>query len=215
MHDKQRGRVRILACYRLYALLLLTIACIACAGCAGQRPLDMPVADEDMLVAPDTTLGPGDVFDVRVYGEKELSKTFRVDSDGSIDFPLVGKLAVLGKTPSEVSALLEQRLIDGEYLRQPQISILVKEYNSKKISVFGQVKKPGTFLFEDGMSVVEAVSKAGGFAQMARADETIVIRDVEGQKKRYTVPVEAIAKGRAPNFFLRAGDIVFVPERIF
>ena len=200
---------------RLYTLLLLLLTCMGAVACAGSRPVGVPLADEDLLAAPDTTLGPGDVFDVRVYGEKELSKTFRVESDGSIDFPLVGKLAVQGKTPSEVAALLEQMLIDGDYLRQPQISILVKEYNSKKISVFGQVKKPGTFLFEDGMSVVEAVSKAGGFAQMARADETIIIRDVDGQKKRYTVPVEAIAEGRAPNFFLRAGDIVFVPERIF
>ena len=65
------------------------------------------------------------------------------------------------------------------------------------------------------MSVVEAISKAGGFTSMAKANDTIVIRAVEGEKKRFKVPVEAIGEGREPNFVLRAGDILFVPERVF
>ncbi len=192
-------------------ILLITLSLVACAGSKAQEP-NLP---DDISAPPDTTLGPGDVFDIRVYGEKDLSSTFRVASDGTIDYPLLGTVQVAGLTPTEVVGVLEKGLKEGEFLKKPQVSVFVKEYNSKKVSVFGQVKKPGTFSYQDGMSVVEAISLAGGFTAMARGNDTTVIRIVEGAKKRFRVPVEEIGQGKAANFFLRAGDILFVPERIF
>lgn len=170
---------------------------------------------EEITAPPDTTLGPTDVFDIRVFEEDELSSTFRVASDGTIDFPLLGNIHVAGKTPSEVAEIVERGLHDEQYLKKPQVTVFVKEYNSKKISVFGQVKKPGTFPYQDGMSVVEAISIAGGFTSMSRGNETTVIRVVNGKKKRFMVQVELIGQGKVPNFILQSGDIVFVPERIF
>jgi len=197
------------------SILLTGIALVAVAfsSCSPTGPVTpvVPVAER----VSDTTLGPGDVFDVRVYGEKELTNTYRVASDGSIDFPMVGTVSVDGLTPTDVTRLLQTRLIEGKFLKNPNISILVKEYNSKKISVFGQVSKPGTFPYEEGMSVVEAISRAGGFTSMARTNDTTVTRVVEGEERKFKVPVEAIGQGRASNFVLRPGDIVFVPERIF
>jgi polysaccharide export outer membrane protein len=111
--------------------------------------------------------------------------------------------------------VVETGLKEGEFLKNPQVSILVKEYQSKKISVFGQVKKPGTFPYQDGMSVVEAISLAGGFTSMARKNDTTVIRIMKGKKQRFRVPVEEIGQGKTANFVLNTGDIVFVPERIF
>jgi polysaccharide export outer membrane protein len=95
------------------------------------------------------------------------------------------------------------------------VSIFIKEYNSKKISVFGQVNKPGTFKYEDKMSVTQAVSMAGGFTKMAAKDDTNVTRIEEGEEKKYPVPVESIAQGQAKNFYLQPGDIVYVPESIW
>ncbi len=184
-------------------------------ACGGSQVVHDRFDDEAIGPPPDTTLGPGDVFDVRVYGEKDLSSTFRVASDGSIDYPLLRTINVSGKTPTEVANLIEQGLKEGGFLNRPEVSIFVKEYNSKKISVFGQVKKPGTFPYEEGMSVVEAITVAGGFTSMARENDTTVIRVVEGIKKRYRVPVEMIGQGKAANFTLMTGDIIFVPERIF
>jgi protein involved in polysaccharide export with SLBB domain len=190
--------------------ILLSLVLAACGSTAVQMtPLDQ------VQTAPDTTLGPGDVFDIRVFEEKELSSTFRVASDGSIDFPLLGTLKVAGLNPSAVSKLVEDGLRDNEFLKNPQVSILVKEYNSKKISVFGQVKKPGTFSYQDGMSVVEAISLGGGFTSMARKNDVTVIRVINGKKRRFGVPVEEIGQGKASNFIMRPGDIVFVPERVF
>lgn len=195
-------------------LVLTTLAmAVLLSACSSSRPVTpvVPVAERPT----DTTLGPGDVFDVRVYGEKELTNTYRVASDGSIEFPMVGTVTVEGLTPTEVTRLLEKDLIDGKFLKNPNISILVQEYNSKKISVFGQVSKPGTFPYEEGMSVVEAISRAGGFTSMARKNDTTVTRVVGKEERKFKVPVEAIGQGRASNFVLRPGDIVFVPERIF
>jgi polysaccharide export outer membrane protein len=163
----------------------------------------------------DATIGPGDVFDVRVYGEDGLSGTYRVASDGTIDYPLLGTISVQGKTPTEVTRLIADGLSGGQLLKNPNVSVFVKEYSSKKISVFGQVSKPGTLQYVDGMSIVEAISIAGGFTPMAKSNEVTVTRVINGAEKKFLVPVEAIGQGRASNFVLRPGDILFVPQRVF
>ena len=195
-------------------LLVAMIVGLAAGGCRAPRGPSVKSVPESTAV-PDATLGPGDVFDIRVYGEEQLSNTFRTASDGSIDYPLLGTLIVEGLTPTEVSHLVENGLREREFIKNPQVSVFVKEYKSKKVSVLGQVKKPGTFGFEEGMSVVEAISIAGGFTSMARENDTTVTRIVDGGERRYHVPVGTISQGRHANFFLQPGDIIFVPERIF
>jgi protein involved in polysaccharide export with SLBB domain len=163
---------------------------------------------------PASTLGPGDVFEVKVYDEKELSGVYRVSSAGTISFPLIGKVQVEGMTSSDAADRIQKQL-GQKYLRNPQVSILIKEYNSKKVSVFGQVNKPGTFKFEDRMTVIQAVSMAGGFTKLAAKDDTNVTRIISGDEKKFPVPVESIAQGKAKNFLLEPGDIVYVPESIW
>lgn len=162
----------------------------------------------------DTTLGPGDVFEVRVYQQPGMTNTYSASSEGTISFPLIGTVKVTGKTPAEVETEIRDRLADG-YLVEPQVSVFVKEYKSKKISVYGQVRKPGVLSFAAGMTVVDAISAAGGFTAMARKNGVIVTRADNGSKRNYTVPVEKIGKGQAANFLVRPGDVVFVPERVF
>jgi len=163
---------------------------------------------------PASALGPGDVFEVRVFQEPDLSGIYRVASDGSIDFPLCGKLAVAGLQSSGVTEALTRCLANG-YLKRPQVSIYVKEFNSKKIFVFGEVQKPGTFQYEESMSVVQAVTLAGGFASRADRNNVSVARLVDGREMRIKVQVADIGLGRAVNFGLVPGDIVFVPESLF
>jgi polysaccharide export outer membrane protein len=157
------------------------------------------------------TLGPGDTFEVRVFGEADLSGTYRVSERGKIRFPLVGILHVDGLTPSEIEEKLRQRL-GAKYLRDPQVNVFVKEFNSKKIFVFGEVNKPGTFVFEPSMTIVQIITLAGGFTKTAWKNRTNVTRIVEGRERKIQVPVEAIGEGREQNFELKPGDIVFVPE---
>lgn len=164
-------------------------------------------------VSQASTLGAGDVFEIRVYREKELSGIFRVPASGIIEYPLIGRIMVLGMTPSEVESIVRNLLKNG-YLKNPWVSVYVRQYNSKKITVLGQVNKPGSYSFEQDMHIIQAISLAGGFTNIARSNFIIVTRREKGIERRIPVPAEKISKGLAKNFFLRPGDIVFVPETV-
>jgi len=199
----------LLSLLRVYLYLSLAAALVACPGNQARGPVSPPVA-----VASDTTLGPGDVFTVQVFGEKDLTGKYRVSAQGTIDYPLIGSILVGGLTPPRISELIKKKLAAG-YLKEPSVSVFVEVYNSKKISVFGQVIKPGTFNYVDNMSIVEAITLAGGFTPLAAKNKITVTRVVGGVSKRITVPVEEIGEGTASNYLVRSGDIVFVPERVF
>lgn len=161
----------------------------------------------------DSAVGPGDVFEVRVLGQEGLTGSYRVEDDGTVLYPLIGKVKVDGLTPPGIAQRLARGLRQG-YLRNPQVSVFVKEYNSKKVTVFGQVQKPGIFLYKDNMTIIQAVSEAGGFTNLADQDGTIVTRTVDNRKHRIPVRVQAIGEGRDQNFVLRPGDVVWVPTRL-
>ena len=190
-------------------LIVLNGLLIAC-GSAPSKTLLPPMPDTKTLLQS-ATLGPGDVVEIRVFEEKELSGLFRVGPNGGFNYPMVGTLDVAGKTPSELASLMTNRLQAG-FLRNPQVSVFVKEFNSKKVFVLGQVQKPGTFRFEDKMTIVQAVTLAGGLKALAAKDRLILTRTVSGDEKKFVVPFQEISRGRSSNVFLQPGDIVFVPE---
>lgn len=167
-------------------------------------------------VEEDTTLGTGDVFEVRVYGEEDLSADYRVDQHGTIDFPLVGQVEVLGLEPGAVAALISTRLREGGFLISPHVAVVVREYNSKRVSVLGAVRTPGTYPLRSGMGAVEAIGLAGGFTALANRDGTVITRRGEGDSmRRISAPVDRITNGTEMDVPLRNGDIITVPERIF
>jgi len=162
----------------------------------------------------DVTLGVDDVFEVRVYGEADLSNVYRVTPDGSIGFPLIGKVAVVGRAPAEVAREIESRL-GRKYLQNPQVTIFVREYKSRRFSVYGQVQRPGTFAYEEGITIIEAVAMAGGFTPMAAENDVQVSRGERGRDVTFKVRVVDVREGKAPAVRINPGDKVFVPERFF
>lgn len=197
----------------LRSTLVLMVMLTTSAACGGPgRGFDVPVTAP---ASPDMTLGPGDTFEVTVYDEKELSGKYRVADDGTINFPLVGRLTVGGKGPTAVAASIQGALKDKQILRNPSVSIFVVEYASKRINVVGAVQHPGSLSWTAGMGVVQAISVAGGLTPIAAANDTIVTRQIDGRPKRYKISVQRITEGREADFTLEAGDIVYVPERIF
>jgi protein involved in polysaccharide export with SLBB domain len=183
-------------------------------GCASCTPAVTTTIEPPQIPVADTTLGVGDIFDVRVFGEADLSGTYRVSAEGTITFPLCGEIKVEGLEPQKVAQRIAQRLSDG-ILRNPQVSVLVKEQSSKKVYVLGQVTKPGTYTYAPSMSVVEAITIAGGFTPLAAKDDTTITRSENGIKTTSKVAVERIGLGKAKNVYLRPGDIISVPERLF
>ncbi|MGC6416613.1 MAG: polysaccharide biosynthesis/export family protein [Bradymonadia bacterium] len=195
---------------RVRSVILALSACILACG-AQPRPNDLPPVPDTTAIMQSATLGPGDVVEVRVYQEKDLSGLFRIGVDGVFTYPLVGAVEAKGLSAAELADRLEKRLKAG-YLRKPQVSVFVKEFNSKKVFVLGEVRKPGTFRFEDKMTIVQAVTLAGGLKALAAKDRLILTRVVDGNEKKFVVPFKRISEGRVSNVFLQPGDIVFVPE---
>ena len=199
---------------RWLALVLLAPACVQPRG--GSVPTtqssDLPAA----VGAPTSasTLGAGDLLEVRVFEEADLSGPYRVSPGGTIDFPLCGKVVVEGLNGSSAADVLT-KCLGEKYLKRPQVSVLVREYNSKKIFVFGEVQKPGTFPYDEEMSVIQAITVAGGFGKMASKNDVAVTRIIDGKETKIRVRVADIGTGREKNLKLQPGDIVFVPESLF
>lgn len=156
-------------------------------------------------------LSSGDSFEVRVFGEPDVGGSFQVQEDGTIDFPLIGRLEVLGLTQGEIAAELEQRLADG-YLRDPQVTVVLTARENLEVSVLGQVQKPGTFPYVEALTLVQALSDAGGLTEIAHTRRVRLTRKTPEGPKTFEVSIKAITDGREPDILLQPGDILFIPE---
>ena len=197
---------------RVALLPLAALGALLLAGCPPPPPMPTNLPP----VHVDTSVGPTDEFEVRVMGQEQLSGVFQVAADGSIDFPLVGRIIVQGRQPQEISQAIRQALIDLQFLRDPQVTVRVTQYRSKKISVLGWVQHPGTFDWEEGITIIQAVALAGGFSPMAQRNQTQLTRiTAEGEEFSAVVPVEEIEEGRQPDILLQPNDRISVPQRPF
>ncbi len=214
----------------LAASVIFTAALSACAGRRAASPLDAQrVQAEDLAVAAavqqaqaktqdaDYRLGGADLLEIAVFGEKDLDRKVRVSQDGTITFPLAGSVHVGGLTTANAEAALAKRL--SAYLRDPQVSIFIKEYGNKKVFVFGQVAKPGAIELpeETPLTVLGAVSQAQGFTPIAAPDRTRVIRMVDGKSQTFVIVVSDITQRgqKDKDMVLKPNDIVYVPESMF
>jgi protein involved in polysaccharide export with SLBB domain len=197
------------------ALTLPFAAFVACAvpACTSSRPpppahLPVPVTS--------TTIGIGDLFGVQLVGEKDLPVEFRVAPDGTIDYPYIGRVNVVGLEPQELVDLLRKKLVAGKYLTDPQMSVIVKEYVSKRVTVIGQVGKPGEVPWSAGLKLVGALSAVGWFTPIADSNHIVLTRAVPPNKSvTAIVSVDAITDGEQADIPLQAGDTIKVESRVF
>ena len=153
-------------------LVIFLVALWACSGA--------PVGPKSRVNLPapveSTTIGAGDVFVLTIVGEDKLPKEYRVSPDGSVDFPYIHRHQVAGLEPQAVVDLVRTKLIEADILRDPSVAIDVKEYNSKRVVVLGQVQKPGSFPLTPGFTLLQAISQAGGFNTIANRDRVNLTR---------------------------------------
>ncbi len=167
-----------------------------------------------MAEGRDDRLGVDDMFVVRVYGEPDLSGEYRIAADGTIDFPLAGRIPVRGLDVGGIQRAIVDRLKAG-YLLNPQVTIMIKEFNSRKVSVLGQVAHPGPVVYFPNMTIVDAIASAGGFTGVAAKNSVNLRREVTGKVETRSFPVADITEGRSPNVAILPGDVVVVEERLF
>jgi polysaccharide export outer membrane protein len=165
-------------------------------------------------------LTPRDVIHVEVVGEGELTAAPRIDGHGNVNLVYVGEVHLAGLTVTGAQDAIQKAYIDGEYLKHPQVTITVEEYAPRSVSISGSVKAPGRFDLppESSMSVVELVTKAGGFTDVGKGSD-VRITHANGGKTDH-VDVQGIITGKSSiksddeSLILQPGDIVYVPEKI-
>lgn len=194
---------------RAWLVLVALLGSVACYPTAKH-----PIGVSDEVGAPEDRVGLDDTFDVRVYGEADLSGTFRVATDGTVDYPLAGRLEVAGLRTGEIQRLLVSKLKD-KYLKDPQVVVTIKDRNSQKISVLGQVTKPGQVAYYPNMTIVDAIASAGGFTGIAAKNSVNLRRQTGGKIESHILPVADISEGRSPNVMVLPGDVLVVDERVF
>lgn len=183
-------------------LVLLAAACPR-----PDNPASLPPPASDRSQA----LGPGDVLEIRVRDQEDLTGRYQVGDDGKIRFPWIGTVIVRGRTQQQIARDIEVRLADG-WLRQPQVAVLVAERQNREVSVLGQVKEPGSYPYKERLTLVQAISLAGGLNPLAQSRRVKLIRDTDQGRQTFEVDVTQIIDSRSEDLTLEPGDIVFVPE---
>ena len=207
-------------------LAVLLVAIASLSGCAGPSALgggqsiqvisgtSLPIPDRgDMLAETRPYLiGPFDRLTIDVFGVAELSqKDVQTDASGRISFPLAGIIEAAGRTPSELETELESRLSD-RYIRDPQVTVNLKETVSQVITVDGQVREPGLYPVVGKMTLMRAVATAKGASEFAKLQDVVIFRTVKGQDFAAVYNLEAIRRGNYEDPEVFANDVVVVGD---
>jgi polysaccharide export outer membrane protein len=204
---------------RLLLLLLPTLLWAApdSANIGASRPAS------GTTTSPAYVLTNTDRISITIYQEEDLSRIARIDSQGRINLPLVGEVTIAGLQVAEAQSVLEKAYQQGRYLRTPRVTITVEEYASREVSIQGQVRSPGRYPLpiESSMTIIELVTRSGGFTDTAKGTSVRVTRILpDGTKRNFEIDVESLIKGRKGanvqdnSLILEPGDIIFVPERL-
>lgn len=157
-------------------------------------------------------IGPQDLLEFSVFGLEELNKTVRVSEDGSISLPLIGDIQVEGLTKGEVEKKLSQ-LLEKDYLQDPQVTVFIREYQSKRVSVIGAVKNPGPYELIGHQTLLQIISRAGGLTKEAGKEIMVIREQNDGETESIRIPIDdLIIQGKVDlNIALKPNDIVNIP----
>lgn len=198
--------------------LVAILGALACSGCEHAAPSRLPIGAEAARTFPvradpaneDEVLRIGDRLAIRVLGEPELtSDLYRVDGDGKVQVPLAGEMPAAGLKPSELRDELTRRL--GErFIRNPQVAVIVTERNKTTFAVEGDVRDPGIFEVTPSTTLLSAIAQAKSPSDLAKLDEVMVFRMINGQRAGARFNLADIRRGNAPDPQILAGDTVVV-----
>ena len=180
------------------------------------HPIDteLPAPPSSMFSSKrsDYRIGRQDLLEISVFDVDELDQTVRVSDDGAITMPLLGRIAVAGLTKVELEQLIA-RLLEDRYVRDPQVTVFVKEFESKKVAVSGAVKKPGTYEMLGTKTLLEMISMAGGLDKDLGKNIIVFRRVGDGTTERLAVDLHKLIYDADPelNLVVAPGDIIYVP----
>jgi polysaccharide export outer membrane protein len=160
---------------------------------------------------PHYLIGAQDVLDVSVWKEPDLSRQVPVRPDGKISLPLLNDVQAAGLTPTELAAQITTGL--DKFVTSPQVTVIVSQINSQRIYILGEVSHVGAYVLLPGMTVLQALSNAGGFTPFSNLKSIYVLRQENGKPQKYFFNYKEVVSGKKAeqNIELKAGDTIVVP----
>lgn len=160
---------------------------------------------------PNYIIGAQDVLDINVWKEPDLSRAVPVRPDGKISMPLLNDVQAAGLTPSQLAAQITTSL--NRYLTNPQVTIIISQINSQRIYILGEVGRAGAYTLLPGMTVLQALSNAGGFTPFANSKKIYVLRQENGKQQKLFFNYKDVIEGKqsAQNIELKPADTIVVP----
>ncbi len=197
----------------VFAAVLATLAAVSALGLA-QAPAQVPAEvkeAKDALVRA-YRVGPGDLLEIKVFEVKELDQTVRVSEDGSITLPLLGRVVVGGLTQEGVAQKLAG-LLQAKYVKNPQVTIFIKEYKNQQVAVIGAVVNAGSYELVGRRNLLQMVSMAGGFAETAGNEVFILREGPGGAASTLTIDLKdlLVNGNQALNVPIEPNDVINVP----
>lgn len=199
---------------------------ISLSGCGGRLPLEsssrltvvednseLPAPGRDDLTAADrpSLIGPLDTILVDVFNVPDLSREVQVDASGRISIPLAGTIDARGKTAEELSEAIEAAL-RGRYIRNPDVTVNIKNSVSQVVTIDGQVGEPGLYPVTNQMTLMRVIASAKGLSEFARTDDVVILRTVNNRKMAGLYNVDAIRRGVYDDPLVYANDVVVVGD---
>lgn len=202
---------------------------VSLAGCAGRERLTssakLTIVESDILPAPDRSdltaadrpalIGPLDTIQVDVFNVPELSRELQVDASGRIVMPLIGTVDARGKAAGELAGAIEGALA-GKYVRNPEVTVNIKNSVSQVVTIDGQVVEPGLYPVTNQMTLMRVIASAKGLSEFAREEDVVILRTVGEQRMAGLYNIGAIRRGAYTDPPIYANDVVIVgnsPQR--
>ena len=197
--------------------LLLAVPQLCAWGSARQATQSTASEPEQTAAArpatldPNYKIGPQDILDINVWKEPELTRAVPVRPDGKISIPLLSDVQAAGLTPTQLAARLTTDLT--KFVTNPQVTVIVTQINSQRVYILGEVSRAGAYPLLPQMTVLQALSSAGGVGQFANSKKIYVLRQVNGKSERYPFNYKDVLGGKRAdeNIQLKAGDTIVVP----
>jgi polysaccharide export outer membrane protein len=188
--------------YSRFFSLIILLGLFASGGPAFAQA---PVQDSSYKI------GPNDVLSIFVWKEPDLTRDVTVMPDGKITFPLIGEITAQGQTALELKKVISDKLQD--YVTVPEVTVIVKESHSQVIYTIGKVTRPGPYPLAPGMTVMQALSAAGGFAEWADTKNILIVRKQGGKEMQLHFNYKEFTSGEKleQNIMLMPGDTLVVP----
>ncbi len=199
-------------------LCFLFITAVMLVTCTLARAVEIDIGEkavekegEEQGKGQEYIIGLGDVIEVNVWKEAELTRTIPVRMDGRISLPLLGDVVAAGRTSTELAIHIQKRF--SEYMAEPPVSVILNENHSRRYSVIGQVNKPGEYLIDFPLTVLQAIARSGGFLEWAKTSDIAIIRRESGREKRIVYDYDMVVKGKdlKQNILVAPGDVIVIP----